>query len=238
MRFLDRQSEHILEVRDLTPTEPNFLLVVDDFLTPTECRRFIGAIEDGGVVPMQGPSPSDLKPRKNEALLNRDSAAVTDSQLCDVLWSRLAPLLPVLSKAEGTPSPRFPLGLVGDGKMGIAVPNQLKFYRYVKGHSFGLHVDVSRRGPGPAEATDFTLLVYLNSQGEPVPQYAEQPLAGGDTVFMKTARQELLRVSPKQGSALLHAHGSRCLLHEAEAVAKGAKYVLRADVMYGPEPPK
>ena len=117
----------------------------------------------------------------------------------------------------------------------------LKFYRYRRGHSFGLHVDTSHKGGGPGEETEFTLLVYLNTQGEAVAgeaageaagEEAQQPLVGGDTVFMRTAKAELCRVSPRAGVALLHAHGRRCCMHEAEEVRRGVKWVLRADVLY------
>ena len=60
----------------------------------------------------------------------------------------------------------------------------------------------------------------------------KKPLVGGDTVFHATAKTECARVSPEAGMALLHAHGRRCLMHEAEEVRRGAKYLLRADVMY------
>ena len=59
-----------------------------------------------------------------------------------------------------------------------------------------------------------------------------QRLVGGDTVFHATAKSECARVSPEAGMALLHAHGRRCLMHEGEEITRGAKYLLRADVMY------
>ena len=61
-------------------------------------------------------------------------------------------------------------------------------------------------------------------------------MLGGDTVFMKTAKAELCRVTPQRGMALLHAHGRRCLLHEGEEVRRGVKYLLRADIMYRRRP--
>ena len=39
-------------------------------------------------------------------------------------------------------------------------------------------------------------------------------------------------VCPEAGMALLHLHGDDGLEHEAEPVLKGAKYVLRSDVVY------
>jgi len=107
----------------------------------------------------------------------------------------------------------------------------MSYYRYSRGMRFDAHVDQSWKGANPGEETEYTLLIYLNSAGEPV-QGCEQPLIGGDTVFMATAKTELLRVTPKAGMALLHAHGRRCLMHYAEEVERGIKYVLRADVLY------
>ncbi len=81
------------------------------------------------------------------------------------------------------------------------------------------------------ENTEYTLLIYLNTAGGEA-RWEGQPLVGGDTVFHATAKTECARVSPEAGMALLHAHGRRCLMHESEEVTRGAKYLLRADVMY------
>jgi hypothetical protein len=42
----------------------------------------------------------------------------------------------------------------------------------------------------------------------------------GQQVFWRTAKEELVRVSPTQGRLLLHAHGRRCLMHEGTEVLK------------------
>ena len=39
-------------------------------------------------------------------------------------------------------------------------------------------------------------------------------------------------MAPKAGKALLHLHGDDCLEHEATAVTRGLKYVLRSDVVF------
>ena len=230
-----------LLAEELVPDQPGFCVVVDGLLYPSECSRLIKAIEDttdGGLLGgthLNPPSAADLKPRKNEALLARDSCAVVDKELAARLWERLHHLLPIIAGGHGPA--RAATGFVGDGRMGDATPCQFKLYRYVKGHVFGTHVDVSRKGDGPGEETEYTMLVYLNSSGEPVPPYHDLPLTGGDTVYMATAKRELCRFSPRAGAVLLHAHGKRCLPHFAEEVSKGAKYVLRADVMYAPAAP-
>ena len=112
------------------------------------------------------------------------------------------------------------------GRRAVGLSEKLRYYIYRRGQRFDAHVDVSNRGVRPGEATEYTLLVYLNGQ--------ECGLQGGDTVFFANKRTELCRVEPQTGLMLLHAHGDRCLLHAGDAVRKGEKYVLRADVMYGP----
>ncbi|KNZ46375.1 hypothetical protein VP01_731g5 [Puccinia sorghi] len=71
----------------------------------------------------------------------------------------------------------------------------------------------------------------------------EEPLQGGETVFYDTpirSQKRLTRehsiaasVRPVAGLALIHRHGSQCLLHEARQVVSGAKYVLRSDLIFG-----
>ena len=47
----------------------------------------------------------------------------------------------------------------------MGLTSRLRYYRYLKGHSFGCHVDQAIKGPNGAE-TEYTALIYLNSQGE------------------------------------------------------------------------
>lgn len=74
--------------------------------------------------------------------------------------------------------------------------------------------------------TDWTLLIYLNGDIE-----------GGETVFYKTVTKKRVSdpiiVKPETGLALLHRHGKNCMFHEALEVKKGAKWVLRSDVLVG-----
>merc|ERR1711904_347445 len=87
---------------------------------------------------------------------------------------------------------------------------------------------VSNKGSGKGEETEYTLLIYLNGS-------SMSDLEGGDTIFWATKKKELCRVAPEEGKMLLHAHGQRCLMHAGDEVKKGSKYMVRADVMYGPE---
>lgn len=207
--------------RDIVPAQPYLLLAIENFFSEAECGALIAAAHISGLQP---PSAADLTPRKNEAFLNREKAAFIDATFAERVWSRLVPFLPEI---DG----RLPVGLHGDTSKG-GKHSQMSYYRYARGMRFDQHVDQSWKG-GPGEETEYTLLFYLNSAGEALAsQGCDQPLQGGDTVFMATAKAELARVTPRAGLALLHAHGRRCLMHYAEEVTRGVKYVLRADVLY------
>lgn len=39
-------------------------------------------------------------------------------------------------------------------------------------------------------------------------------------------------MAPTEGMALLHIHGDKCMLHAAQNVTKGIKYVFRSDVVF------
>ena len=142
-------------VRDLVPDQRGLIVAVDHFLSPDECWALVTAASSIGLQP---PRPDDLRPKKGEAFLCRETLALVDQPLAARLWRRLLPLLPPL---DG----RSPVGLHGDVH-GAGGASLLKFYRYRRGHSFGLHVDTSHKGGGPGEETEFTLLNILNSQNK------------------------------------------------------------------------
>ena len=61
--------------------------------------------------------------------------------------------------------------------------------------------------------------------GEASPD-SEQPLIGGDTVFMASAKSELARVSPKADMLLLHAH------QEAGDIRQLSRVLLDAEALF------
>jgi prolyl 4-hydroxylase len=91
---------------------------------------------------------------------------------------------------------------------------RLRLYRYDVGQRHGTHWDTVVE-LGELQSL-LTLVFYLNDDFE-----------GGDTDFPELSR----RIVPKTGSALLFQHR---ILHEASAVTRGVKYVLRTDILYGP----
>ncbi|KAJ9466626.1 hypothetical protein DIPPA_70216 [Diplonema papillatum] len=192
-----------LALEELVPESPGLIILVRDFLDGSECDSMISAIEKVG---LNASNKADLNPKKGEAFLDRFNLTFTDPDLCDLLWQRLKPLLPPFQ-----------------GREAVGLFRKLRYYRYNKGQRFTEHVDVCERSPG--QQSEYTLLIYLNSEGE-------CDLSGGETIFYSTKKKELCSVSPLKGAVLLHAHGRRCLMHEGALVKKGFKYVFRTDVMY------
>eukprot|EP00051_Salpingoeca_urceolata_P012984 m.162406 g.162406 ORF g.162406 m.162406 type:complete len:162 (-) comp17663_c0_seq4:26-511(-) len=159
---------------------------------------------------MHPPSAKDLHPRKGEAYLDRFNVSFVDPKFSSIIWDRLRQHVPTV-----------------DGREATGLYHKLRFYKYSKGQRFGQHVDTCVRETEPDRVSEYTLLIYLNGQHDALP-----PVEGGETVFYATAKKVLTSFAPCAGSALLHAHGRRCLMHEGAEVTKGEKYLFRSDIMY------
>jgi len=96
-------------------------------------------------------------------------------------------------------------------------PN-IRFYKYTKNMSFGKHIDDSNDLENGY--TRMTLLIYLSDCQGGATRF-DKPNGSGDVAF-----------APQQGATLLHLHGDDCLLHQADPVLGGIKYVLRSDIVY------
>jgi hypothetical protein len=73
-------------------------------------------------------------------------------------------------------------------------------------------------------------LIYLNDEFE----------GGETTFFMPSAKEGVMNaypVKPVMGGVVMFPHGETAgaLLHEGTGVRKGAKYVIRTDVLYDVE---
>ncbi|CAO3663733.1 unnamed protein product [Rhizopus stolonifer] len=130
-----------------------------------------------------------------------------DAEVANELWKGLEKIVQEPLKVS-----KRPLGL----------NSNVRIYRYRKGHSFGAHYDDSVQDKHTGLWTEWTLLIYLN-----------QEMEGGETVFYHRKGESPIVVKPQRGLALLHRHGTHCLLHEAMQVAQGEKWVLRSDVLVG-----
>lgn len=138
------------------------------------------------------------------AIRNNLTAIVREPDIARELWRRIAPHVPSVMTSAWD-GPRRTVAAVG-------VFEPLRIYRYEVGHHFGLHNDQSY-ARGDARSL-LTLLVYLDDD-----------FGGGETEFPEQGKT----IVPRAGSALWFQHA---LLHAGKHVTRGAKHVLRTDVLY------
>ncbi|TDH72313.1 hypothetical protein CCR75_000750 [Bremia lactucae] len=178
------------------------------FLTPAECQRVCSFAEQEGYERVTQRASREYTFLDNDRLLLRLPA------FAELLWKRMQPHVPVECA----------------GMHAVGLNPAIRLYRYKTGQMFGCHVDQSDVDRMTGYHSRFTVLVYLNDS-------TDSDLQGGNTIFYSdetstNKEQVLLSVAPKTGLALVHGHGDQCLPHEGALVTRGAKYLLRTDVMY------
>ena len=214
-----------------------FILHIDSFLSQEECLSFIRWCEKGDVF-----EDCDFAATRDTAQRKQGRYAYPDDEgeISGSIYRRLLPILPEKI----------------DGKVPCCCSRNIRFYKYMEGDSFGKHIDESHFDEESQGESKLTLLLYLNGNGEGKQHvvnsvdcdygdsniYADygfdteelNALEGGSTLFYKahTAKDPFLAIEPKMGSMLLHGHGHRCCTHEGSVVTRGAKYILRTDVIY------
>ena len=185
------------------------IYIVDGFLIPQECAKWIDYGESKGFVDVFQKATADYAHRDN-GRIQYDDPAVAESIFC-----RLKDILP--------PSV--------DGLQPSSCSSNIRLYRYKAGQRFGRHIDESIASPDGE--SKFTLLIYLNGQ-KGLQNSEEDFVVGGETKFYSSmyGSRPVLSVPPMEGRLLLHGHGHRCLTHEGGEVLAGIKYLLRTDVIY------
>ncbi|KAF0689798.1 Aste57867_18786 [Aphanomyces stellatus] len=186
------------------------------FMTKTECEDAMALADRIGFTHVFHPQTSEYAHRDNDRLL------LKSPDLAAQLWHRLQPFLPSSLDLAGA----------------VGCNPAIKFYRYRTNQSFGCHVDESVVDPDTKLVSRYTLLVYLNDA-------SDSALQGGATQFYACTSSRskkrkkngndsapVLSVEPQTGMVLMHGHGEHCLEHEGATVLRGAKYVLRTDVMF------
>eukprot|EP00941_MAST-03F_sp_MAST-3F-sp1_P003932 g3932.t1 len=205
--------------------------VLCNILSPTECEEIIAAAESSpvGFVPDEPSTsaapPSGYTPRARSFIWYSE-------EISQKLFERSYPFLP------------RKLGPNGDHILPTnnGLNARLRLYRYHPGAIYRPHVDGSWPGSGLRQVEgeekyeyDFfgdrwsrlTYLVYLNDD-----------FVGGSTNFYTPGKVEGVLeargVAPRAGSVLVFPHGGATgsLVHEGSAVLRGAKYVIRTDVLY------
>ncbi|KAG0170248.1 hypothetical protein DFQ28_002201 [Apophysomyces sp. BC1034] len=196
----------------VTEVEPNQIYLIHDLFTSKECDALIKHFETH--LP---PQPVPTIPKRGEAFRSNDRQSLEDAAFAQQLWE--IGLDKICGEQEGIGNvslPRKPVGL----------NSNIRVYRYRVGQKFEGHYDDSVQDKTTGLWTHWTLLCYLNEDME-----------GGETVFYKHVSKKrksgAISIRPEKGLALLHLHGNHCLFHEAMEVSKGAKWVLRSDVLVG-----
>lgn len=202
-------QKQYLEMEEL---EAGQIYVIPNFLHGKECDSLIQYFETN-LPPIESPGG---KPKKGYAFRNNDRQSIQDEWLAQEIWKGMEQVVKESAIIDHSGS-KLPKGL----------NSNIRVYRYRRGHSFGAHYDESVQDTTTGLWTDWTLLIYLNEDME-----------GGETVFYKEStyknrKPDPIVVQPKKGMALLHRHGTHCMLHEAMEVVKGSKWVLRSDVLVG-----
>ena len=199
----------------VSPTCEPFLgdlgVIIKNTLSGEECRALIKAVEE------QGFQSADEYCFKYRNRLN-DRFMSDDSQLADLLWSRVETFVPKRIDAPfGSRDPRT----WEVEKMNI----RFRFCKYIggKGHHFGAHTD----GMYSLDNTHTSLLTcmfYLNGGDE---------FKGGTTDFIDHKTRELqCSVCPEPGLCLIFRQANLDCYHLGTEVTEGLKYILRADIMY------
>ncbi|CEP60906.1 uncharacterized protein LALA0_S02e02366g [Lachancea lanzarotensis] len=183
------------------------VIVINKFLSESVTLQLCLSLSQPGIMELfRQRGTREYAERVNERF------STDDPKIAQILWERLKKCLLQDEYISNE------LGFAD----AIGLNPQIRAYRYKKGHKFAKHYDSSATVPGQG-STRWTLLIYLTG--------GEQ-LVGGDTIFYSSHRDEATGVHPEVGLALLHKHGDDCLLHEAQEVYNGVKFVLRSDVLF------
>ncbi len=185
------------------------IFVIEDFLAPEECRRYIEWSETTGYEDALVSSPRGQVLRTD--VRNNQRVIFDSPELAAELWERVEDFMPLEIEDEESES-YHPIGL----------NERLRFYRYDPGEQFDWHQDFPFERASN-QRSFWTLMIYLNDGFE-----------GGETSFEDSYSDEPFdpfHVCPQAGMALCFAHH---VYHKGEPVVRGRKYVLRTDVMYAP----
>jgi hypothetical protein len=176
---------------------------IPQFLTRDESKSIIDFASSQGFIRVTQRESKEYAFRDNDRILLRLPI------VSEGLWKRMAQYVPKTY----------------EGMTVVGLNPAIRFYKYSKGQRFGCHVDESDTDPETGCHSRFTVLIYLNDK-------SDSELEGGSTIFYENGSIRVLTMEPETGTALIHGHGDKCLLHEGSLVTKGAKFVLRTDVMY------
>lgn len=198
-------------------------LLLENVLSPEECREIVSSAESVGFIPDQ---PSGGSATELESILAHNFYWLADHQFLGELYKRV--------------KEHLPQKMGGGDIMGINA--RFRVYRYVPGAVYRPHID----GAWPPSGLDsegkyvydmsspeapiwsrLTFLVYLNDE------FSD----GCTTFFIPNSNigfMDAYPVRPKQGSILVFPHGDThgSLLHEGSPLSQGGKceYLVNSDL--------
>ncbi len=207
----ERWKPKNLKIQELVPGR---VLVIPEFFSLRECEDWVSFCEvSGGLEYTAHPASKFIAHRECYRMQQANATVLAQRIYERMKFYSFLPLVQRETVRLCDVGPYEPMGC-----------NQnLRVYKYLKGHSFGKHVDGSDLvGLGK---TEWTVLIYLTD------------CQGGATRFYTESRKRKsnnsIAFQPIRGSMLLHLHGDHCLEHEGEPVIDGIKYVLRTDLVFG-----
>lgn len=220
-------------------------IVVENFLSETECDAIVQACEDVGFSFWAQKRHNDEKisDQKAEAVRIVDTIEAKFPKFSAFLTCRIKKIVnlepKVFSPNMEMADELFERDLIGEWRPSSVAENLL-LGRYHPGGHFMPHIDGSTIVDLNTRSM-YTLLIYLND----VEEGGETFLFSGDQCNITSLDQEsgtlrgseqarIGRVSPRKGSAAFFYHS---LLHEGAPVIRGMKYICRADLLYQRHPP-
>lgn len=211
------------------------LQLLTGVLTPSEAHTLVRSAESVGL------EPDEPLGRESASTLAHNLVWIIPATFHAGFLDRIRHLLPPTAD--------------GDGAKLVGINRRWRIYRYRPGSVYRPHIDggwpeshiddaesktpkyvydrsVARRSAGGDTATPtmsrYTLLLYLNDgfDGGHTTFFVPSPDAEGDV--------HAYPVRPVVGGAALFPHGAArgSLLHEGSGVTRGAKYVVRTEVLY------
>ncbi len=225
-----------ISARQIDVQHPSNIFLLSNVFSPDECRQLIArSIKEGykGVPPTGGRNLSWCGVDATEVRIN-ERVTITDQEVSKEIWKRIRNWIPrdLGFRAENTNMTWEYIDSKTKGKEWTVhgVNDRLRFVKYEKGDQFLRHMDGTYVREVVTLQSDKSLSAYREQSFLSLILYLNDDFEGGETVFYDSfSKEETMSVTPRTGSVLVMLHEN---LHEGSQVTRGAKYILRTDVLY------
>ncbi|XP_066936902.1 uncharacterized protein [Clytia hemisphaerica] len=190
--------------KGIVNTEEYFALVIDNFMTKSECEELIKLTESVGydqALVNVGGGRQKLMPDVRSS----DRCIIDDERVAEMFYQQTKDYIPQ--------------NFLNDKWTKISINERLRFLRYQKGGYFKPHHDGCYVRPDGNEQSFVTFFLFLNEECD-----------GGASTFVSLKDLSVTYpCEPKTGRLILFQHN---IFHEGSLVKGGHKYALRSDFMY------